>query len=190
MAFDEKNWETSPLWVRVWRKQRENIQILVIALVLAFSIRTFVAEPRYIPSDSMVPTLLMGDRLVVEKISYHFRPPTTGDIIVFAPPLALQKDGYDKDQAFIKRVIGEPGQILKIQDGQVYLNDSPLKEDYIAQPPDYNWGPQTVPENEFFVMGDNRNNSNDSHIWGFLPKQNIIGRAWLRFWPFSRLGRV
>lgn len=190
MAFDEKNWETSPFWVRVWRKQRENIQILVIALVLAFSIRTFVAEPRYIPSDSMLPTLLMGDRLVVEKISYHFRPPASGDIIVFAPPPALQKEGYDKDQAFIKRVIGEPGQILKIQDGQVYLNDSPLKEDYIAQPPDYNWGPQPVPDNEFFVMGDNRNNSNDSHIWGFLPKQNIIGRAWLRFWPFSRLGRV
>lgn len=189
MTTEEKNLPTS-LWLRVWRFQKENLHLLVIALCLALLIRMFVAEPRYIPSDSMLPTLEMGDRLVVEKISYRFHPPATGDIIVFDPPQKLQVLGYAKDQAFIKRVIGEPGQIVSIGDRQVYLNAEPLQEDYIAEPPAYSWGPERVPENEFFMMGDNRNDSNDSHVWGFLPQQNIIGRARFRFWPLSRIGFV
>lgn len=171
-----------------WRQVRENLQILAIALGLALLIRTFVAEPRYIPSVSMLPTLEVGDRVVVEKISYRFRPPATGEIIVFDPPEALQQYGYTKDQAFIKRVIGEPGETVKIAGGKVYLNDRPLSEDYIAEPPDYQWGPESVPADGIFVMGDNRNNSNDSHVWGFLPKKNIIGRAAFRFWPLNRIG--
>lgn len=180
----------TPLWSRVWRSQRENLILILIALILAFLIRTFVAEPRYIPSDSMLPTLHMGDRLVVEKISYWLHPPTTGDIIVFEPTQQLQKMGYAKDQAFIKRVIGKPGDVVTVAHGKVYVNDQPLQEDYIAEPPAYEWGPQQVAENEFFVMGDNRNDSNDSHVWGFLPKNNIIGHACFRFWPLNRIGSV
>lgn len=173
-----------------WQRIRENIQIIAIALLLALLIRAFVAEPRFIPSDSMLPTLEVGDRLVVEKISYHFHPPVKGDIIVFEPPQQLQIQGYAKDQAFIKRVIGTPGQIIQIQNGKVYLNNSPLTEDYIAEPPNYQMEKVKVPEDYLFVMGDNRNNSNDSHVWGFLPKQNIIGHACFRFWPLSRFGQV
>lgn len=173
-----------------WRSQRENIQFLVIALALALVIRVFIAEPRFIPSDSMVPTLAVGDRLVVEKVSYRFRPPAYGDIVVFHPPAVLEDLGYGQDQAFIKRIIGEPGSILEVRNGQVIRNGHPLQEDYIAAPPNYTLPPIQVPENSYFVMGDNRNNSNDSHVWGFLPRQNIIGRAIVRFYPFTRLGSI
>jgi signal peptidase I len=182
---------TKPKWLQFLRKQTENLQIIGLALAISVLIRLLVAEPRYIPSNSMIPTLDIGDRLVVEKVSYHFNPPTTGDIIVFEPPEILQLQGYTKDQAFIKRIIGLPGQTIDIKNGVVYIDDRPLEEDYITELPDYLWqGPVKIPEDQYFVMGDNRNNSNDSHVWGFLPKENIIGRAVFRFWPFERIGLV
>lgn len=177
-------------WSRLSKVQRENLQILAIALALAVIIRIFIAEPRYIPSDSMVPTLQIGDRLVVEKVTYYFRPPTTGDIVVFDPPPQLLEFGYTPDKAFIKRIIGTPGDVIQIQDGTVFLNGQPLTEPYIAEPPDYTMPPIRVPDDQFFVMGDNRNNSNDSHVWGFLPRQNMIGRAVFCFFPFDRLGWI
>jgi signal peptidase I len=177
-------------WQKVWNSQRENLQIVIIALGLAILIRAFIAEPRFIPSDSMLPTLHIGDRVVVEKISYYLESPKTGDIVVFSPPEQLQEQGFTQDQAFIKRIIGLPGQTVTVKKGLVYLNDKALVEKYIAEPPKYQWGPYRVPENQYFVMGDNRNNSNDSSRWGFLPKQNIIGRAVVRFWPLERIGKV
>lgn len=177
----------SPIWLQ-WRKQQENVTLIVMALCLALLIRTFIAEPRYIPSDSMLPTLHQGDRLVVEKVSYRFHPPHRGDIVVFNPPEQLQLRGYAKDQAFIKRVIGEPTDKLNIGEGKVYINNQPLLEGYTAEPPAYTLSSQLVPEGKFFVMGDNRNDSNDSHVWGFLPENNIIGRASFRFWPLNRIG--
>ncbi len=177
-------------WKKIWSEQRENLLILVIALLLSLLIRVFVAEPRYIPSDSMIPTLEIGDRLVVEKISYHLHPPKAGEIVVFSPPKQLQVQGYSIEQAFIKRIIAQPGQTVAVQNGIVYVDNQPLQEDYIAEPPAYNWGPQKVPPDHYFVMGDNRNDSNDSHIWGFLPQKNIIGHAAFRFWPLERWGQV
>ena len=177
---------TSPAATPTWKTWWENVQILVIALILALLIRAFVAEPRFIPSDSMVPTLQVGDRLVVEKISYYLHPPEFGDIVVFDPPAQLQAQGYTKEQAFIKRVIAQPGQTIAIRDGKVYVDDQPLTEPYIAEPPNYRMKAVQVPDNTVFVMGDNRNNSNDSHVWGFLPTKNIIGRACVRFWPLNR----
>jgi signal peptidase I len=179
---------TGNWWSRLPKSQRENAQILVIALALALIIRLFVAEPRYIPSDSMVPTLEIGDRLVVEKVSYYLRPPKMGDIVVFEPPPQLLEYGYSRDKAFIKRVIGTPGDVVQISNGLVYINGQPLAESYIAAAPDYEMPPVSVPNQQVFVMGDNRNNSNDSHIWGFLPQQNIIGRAIFRFFPIDRIG--
>jgi len=173
-----------------WQSQRENLQILGIALVLALLLRLLIAEPRYIPSDSMVPTLEIGDRLVIEKISYRVRQPLRGDIVVFDPPPLLQELGFTRDQAFIKRVVGEPGQTVQVHSGQVLIDGTPLQEPYIAQPPAYEMPPVVVPEGKFFVMGDNRNNSNDSHVWGFLPKENIIGRAVFRFYPLRRAGAI
>ncbi|MBW4658947.1 MAG: signal peptidase I [Drouetiella hepatica Uher 2000/2452] len=175
---------------RLQKSQKENLQIVAIALALAVIIRLFIAEPRFIPSDSMVPTLLIGDRLVIEKISYRFHPPTLGDIVVFEPPQQLQIYGYAPDKAFIKRVIGTPGDIVQVKQGEVYLNSQPLTEPYTAEPPDYEMEPVQVPPNQLFVMGDNRNNSNDSHVWGFLPQENVIGRAVFRFFPIDRIGRV
>ncbi len=174
----------------LWQQIRENFQIVIIGLILAMLIRIFIAEPRYIPSDSMLPTLRQGDRLAIEKVSYKFHPPQHQDIVVFNPPPQLQIQGYHRDQAFIKRVIATSGEIVSVFNGKIYVNDIPIKEDYILESPHYNLYPVKVPEGSIFVMGDNRNNSNDSHIWGFLPTENIIGRAVFRFWPLDRIGNL
>ncbi|MGD1922079.1 MAG: signal peptidase I [Pleurocapsa sp.] len=173
-----------------WRNFRENGTTIVIALLLAFLIRVFIAEPRYIPSESMFPTLETGDRLVIEKIGYKFHPPAKGDIVVFQPPAKLRLLGYEQNQAFIKRAIATGGETVAVRDGIVYINNEPQSENYIAAPPEYDLIPVKVPEGQLFVMGDNRNNSNDSHVWGFLPTENVIGHAVFRFWPFERIGTV
>ena len=168
----------------------ENGLLLLIALIFALLIRTFIAEPRFIPSDSMVPTLEKGDRLVIEKVGYHWHPPEYGDIVVFSPPDVLQAQGYTADQAFIKRVIGKEGDAIAVKEGKVYRNDQPLSEDYILESPHYRLNSVTVPDGYLFVMGDNRNNSNDSHIWGFLPINHVIGHAIFRFFPFDKIGQL
>jgi len=174
-----------------WRKLvNENVRLVAIALVIAITVRLFIAEPRFIPSPSMVPTLAVGDRLLVEKVSYHLHPPVQGDIVVFEPPPQLQEYGYTASQAFIKRVIGLPGQTVQVTDGKVYVDGKPLAEGYILEAPAYEMPPVEVPVDSLFVMGDNRNDSNDSHVWGFLPVQNVIGRAALRFWPLEKAGTV
>lgn len=190
MTPQDSHEKEAPSSSRVWQNIRENVILIAIALILAFLIRTFIAEPRYIPSASMVPTLYTGDRLVVEKVSYYFHPPQFGDIVVFQPPPELQRRGYPKDQAFIKRIIGQPGNTLSIKEGKVYLDGKALQENYIAEPPNQPFPEVQVPPNQFFVMGDNRNDSNDSRYWGFLPKENIIGRAVFRFYPFNKIGAI
>ncbi|MEO0373802.1 MAG: signal peptidase I [Cyanobacteria bacterium P01_A01_bin.17] len=172
-----------PRWRRMLRSQKGNLLTVTLALFLALFVRLFIAESRYIPSESMVPTLVPGDRLVIEKVSYRLHPPVDGDIVVFHPPLALQAIGYDPAQAFIKRVVATAGQVVAVYNGQVYVDQRPISEAYTAEPPAYEMPPVTVPEDMLFVMGDNRNNSNDSHIWGFVPQENLIGRANFRFWP-------
>lgn len=179
-------------------RTRETIETFAIALVLALGVRATVAEARYIPSESMLPTLEVGDRLIVEKISYHFDAPQRGDIVVFNPPATA---GFRENNAFIKRVIGLPGDRLAVRDGQVVRNGQVLTEAYVKEAPDYRMpDPENpgayfhdgrevvVPAGNVFVMGDNRNNSADSHVWGFLPTKNIIGKAVVRFWPPTRLG--
>ena len=173
-------------WAALW----ENIRILVIALAIALVVRWFIAEPRYIPSGSMLPTLDLGDRIVVEKLSYRFQPVHRGDVVVFRTPPQLELLGYDPQQAFIKRIIATPGETVSVHDGTVYVDQVPLTEPFIATPPDYELPTLTVPPHGFFVLGDNRNNSNDSHIWGFVPADNIIGHAILKFWPLNHLGKI
>ncbi|MDF5733506.1 MAG: signal peptidase I, partial [Rhizonema sp. PD38] len=164
----------------------EGLKSVGLSLILAFGIRTFVAEARYIPSGSMEPTLQINDHLIVDKISYDFSSPKRGDIIVFNPTKKLEAENYH--DAFIKRIIGLPGEKVEVKNGRVYINGSPLKENYIEAKPDYQWGPQTVPANSYLVLGDNRNDSYDSHYWGFVPRDKIIGRAIIRFWPMNRIG--
>ena len=166
----------------------ELTQTVVTAVILAFGIRTFVAEARYIPSSSMEPTLEINDRLIIEKLSYHFREPIRGDVVVFNPTEALK--AQDFHDAFIKRIIGLPGETVEVKTGKVYVNGEEITETYIAEDPNYDYGPVEVPEGEYLVLGDNRNNSYDSHYWGFVPKDKIIGKAFVRFWPFNRLGSL
>ncbi|MFQ4140308.1 signal peptidase I [Nodosilinea sp. PGN35] len=165
----------------------EGLQTIGLSVVLALGIRHFVAEARYIPSGSMEPTLQINDRLVIEKVSYYLNPPEHGDIVVFWPPDSLTAPGQRRD-AFIKRIVGLPGDVVEVRDGEVIRNGEVLSEPYIKAPPDYQWGPEEVPDASYLVLGDNRNSSYDSHSWGFVPADNIIGRAVVRFWPPDRLG--
>ncbi len=164
----------------------EGVKTIGLSLVLAFGVRTFVAEARYIPSGSMEPTLQVNDRLIIDKVSYDFESPQRGDIVVFNPTDVLERENFH--DAFIKRVIGLPGEKVEVKDGCVYINDRALQENYIAAKPDYHWGPAVVPPNSYLVLGDNRNNSYDGHVWGFVPRDRIIGKAILRFYPFDRIG--
>ena len=166
----------------------EGLKTIVLSAFLAFGIRSFVAEARYIPSGSMEPTLQINDRLIIDKLSYKFKSPQRGDIVVFSPTDTLKKQNF-KD-AFIKRVIGLPGDKVQVKGARVYVNDKPLREQYIEDAPNYDYGPVTVTDNQYLVLGDNRNNSYDSHYWGFVPHDNIIGRAVVRFWPINRVGEV
>jgi len=166
----------------------EGLKTIALSAVLAFGIRTFVAEARYIPSGSMLPTLQINDRLIIDKVSYHFVQPHRGDIVVFSPTDTLRAQNFR--DAFIKRIIGLPGDTVEVAEGKVYVNGEALAENYLQDYPNYQWGPEVVPPDQYLVLGDNRNNSFDSHLWGFVPRENIIGRAVVRFWPLNRMGGV
>ena len=148
-------------------------------------VHTFVAEVRYVPSPSMQPTIEKRDRILLDKLHYRSSLPERQDIVVFKPPEAVAK--LNIQDSLIKRVIGLPGEQVQVKHGQVYINNQPLKEDYIAEPPKYNWGPQVVPLQSYLVLGDNRNQSFDGHDWGFVPQDRIIVRTFMRFWPFYRV---
>lgn len=164
------------------------VKTVGVGLALALGFHTFVAELRSIPSESMSPTLAVGDRLVVEKLSYDIHPPRRGDIVVFKAPPELVKQTLKDD--FIKRVIGVPGDVVAIKQGKVYVNGSELSEPYLAERSDYGYGPATVPAGQYFVLGDNRNHSYDSHAWGFVPRKNIIGHAVFRLAPIRQFGSI
>jgi signal peptidase I len=156
------------------------IYTLVFAIVFALVIRTYVAEARWIPSESMLPTLKIGDRLIIDKVSFHISGIKRGDIIVFKAPPASKLD-----EVMIKRVIGLPGDTIAINNGLVYINGQPMNEPYELEKPRGDYKAFTVPENSLFMMGDNRNNSFDSRFWGVVPEELIIGKAVARFYPFS-----
>jgi len=170
----------------VHRKQksqlRELVETIVSAVLIAAFIMIFIARAYTVNGDSMLPTLHHGERLLVDKISYRFIEPSRGEIIVFKNP-------SNPSEQFVKRVIGLPGDKVAISQGVVYINDQPIEEDYILAPPRIGFAPQIVPEGTYFVLGDNRNNSEDSRFSrvGFLPKELIIGRAIWRYWPLSKI---
>ena len=163
----------------------EFLVILLIAFALVFGVvRPFVLEAFYIPSESMVPTLEVGDRVFVNKFIYHFREPERGDIVVFR-----SVEGDEED--LIKRVVAVSGDEVAVEDGRLLVNGEPQSEPYLnrAFPPDESsYGPTRVPEGEVFVMGDNRANSRDSRFFGPVPLENIEGEAFASFWPPSRIG--
>lgn len=167
---------------------------LLLALLLALVVRAEVAEARRVPTPSMVPTVLPGDRLLAEKIVYRFTGPKRGDIITFTPPF-YQEQGYIKEflglsDDFLKRVIALPGETVEVRAGKVLINGVPLEEPYLAAAPQYTMAPTKVPEGKLFVLGDNRNQSYDSHVWGFVDMDAVHSRAFFRFWPLNRIGLI
>ncbi len=195
---------------------RELAETVILALLIFFAVKAVVQNFR-VEGASMEPTMHNNEYLLVNKALYlrvnldrihdflpflpggnddehHvFRAPRRGDIVVFKFPLDPSRD-------FIKRVIGVPGDTVEVRDETVFINGSPLKEDYIKDKPNYTYAPKTVPEGMYYVLGDNRRNSFDSHAWGnsctpqqlcdFVPEENIIGQAWVSYWPFDELGFI
>ena len=190
---------SSPRRKSAWREYAE---ALVVALLLAFVIRTFVVQPFKIPSESMCNTLLVGDQLLATKFDYGLKIPFTdirvyqgelpqrGDVVIFKYP---KEPGVD----FIKRIVGIPGDSIEMRDKQLYRNGVAVTEDYIrvdephrVLPGRDNFGPVTVPDNSYFVMGDNRDNSMDSRFWGFVAKDDIIAKARRIYWSWESLSNI
>jgi signal peptidase I len=187
---------------------RELPVLLLVALVLAFLLRTFVVQVFYIPSSSMEPTLSINDRMVVEKVTYRFRDPLRGDVVVFEGDEAPGRDD-DRTTAervargigqflgvvptsardFVKRVIGLPGDEVEITDGVVRVNGEVLDEPYVAFDDPSDYGPVVVPDGTLFFLGDNRPNSSDSRRGlGFVPLDHVVGRSVVIIWPFEHAG--
>ncbi|MDQ2754456.1 MAG: signal peptidase I [Actinomycetota bacterium] len=172
----------------------EWVVIVVAAIVIAVVVRSFLFQPFYIPSGSMEPTLKVGDRLLVNKLSYDVHGVHRGDIVVFARPPNDPSPGI-KD--LIKRVVGLPGETLQGKAGAVYINGHPLAEPYLphgradyASPDSFPaaFPPTIIPPGDYFMMGDNRANSEDSRYFGPVPEKLFVGRAFFRVWPLSNIG--
>jgi len=167
---------------------------IVICLILVLLFRANVAEANYIPSPSMEPTLKVSDRIIVDKLSLKWHALERGELVVFHPPL----DGKESER-WIKRVIGLPGEMVEVIRGTIYINGQRLEEPFVQNHGAYTEAPirlaeddPSTPENEaeYYLLGDNRANSRDSHIWGACTLDNIIGRAIFRYWPLGSVGSL
>ena len=156
----------------------DTVETVLLALVLFLAINAISARVR-VENVSMQPTLKPGEFLLVNRVAYKLGDPSIGDIVVFHAPGASDLD-------YIKRVIGLPGDEIRVEDGAVYVNNQPIYEPYLSEPPRYS-GVWEVPPDQYFVLGDNRNNSSDSHLWGFIPRDDIVGRALLVYWPLTEI---
>lgn len=187
---------------------RELPLLLGVAFVIAFLVKTFVAQAFFIPSESMVHTLEKGDRVLVSRISYKLHNPRRGDIVVFTSPFETEGSSDEPSlpsrvlhtilesvglrqpstEDFIKRVIALPGETVEGKEGKIYINGRQLVEPYLADDPFGSFPAKTIPEGEVWVMGDNRNSSSDSRVFGPIKESKIVGRAILRIWPPNRVG--
>lgn len=161
---------------------REILITVLLALVIFLAIRSTV-QTFVVVYSSMEPSFYEGQRLLVNKAVYFFGEPARGDVVIFKAPANRQGD-------FIKRIIGLPGDTVEVKNGAVYVNGSKLHEPYIRDLPSYTFGPEKIPADNYFVLGDNRNNSDDSHTGYLVPRQDMIGKAWLSTWPPNRWGVV
>ncbi len=154
------------------------VETILLALVFYFAIDAVSARVR-VKNVSMQPTLYEGEFLLVNRLAYKFSPPQTGDIVIFHAPTEPGED-------FIKRIIGTPGDTVSVNEGKVFVNGIRLDEPYIADVPRYT-GEWSVPDNQIFVLGDNRNQSSDSHVWGFVSMDVVVGKALLVYYPFNKI---
>ncbi len=160
---------------------RDIIETVLLTAILFLILNTTTARFQ-VRGSSMEPTLHNGQYLVISKVTYWIHPPERGDVIVFRPP-------NNPDEDYIKRIVGLPGEHVVIQDGAIWIDGDMLQETYIANPMPYS-GAWNVGAGKYFVLGDNRGNSSDSHSWGLLPRENIIGKAWFCYWPPEDWGTV
>jgi signal peptidase I len=155
---------------------RELVETILFTLLIYFLVRFFLFENYRVVGSSMVPTLENDEYLVVSKLNYRIGEPQRGDIIVFQDP-------RDPTRKLIKRVIGLPGEVVEIRQGYVYINGQQLDEPYTNGPGGYTVPSTPIPAGQYYVLGDNRRNSSDSHSWGMLNGDTIVGKAWLSYWP-------
>ncbi len=182
--------EAPSAWKTTWAVVREIGETILLTLIIFLLIQTVIRNFRVV-GTSMVDNLHDGQYLIIDKLSYNpfvtnvlgMGGPKRGDVIVFEPP---HRPGED----YVKRIIGLPGETVEIKNGRVYINGVPLNEPFNPRPTSYTMPPRVVPEGMVFVLGDNRNNSNDSHNWGPLPIENIVGRAWISYWPPDQWGLI
>ncbi|MEN6411655.1 MAG: signal peptidase I [Veillonellales bacterium] len=168
----------------VMNEVKDWVKSIALAIALAFLIHYFIIEPYKVEGPSMLPTLVQDDRVMVNKFVYRLHPPQRGDIIVFQYPL-------DPDRDFIKRVIAVGGDTIQVNNGQVLVNGQQLTEPYILEPTNGSYPLKAVPEGHYFVMGDDRNNSEDSRFSvGFLPSQFVKGKAMAIFWPLQKIANL
>lgn len=184
--------------LRKWFKSdegREDVRTYFFSLFIALLVRFTIVEPRFIPSLSMYPTFEVGDQLAVEKVTKRLKPFYRNEVVVFNPPQSFRDivenqygDKSKGKEALIKRIVAVEGDRVEVVKGKLLINGEIQDEDYTPEPAEYKFGPVVVPPGNVLVLGDNRNHSLDGHIWGFLPKKNIIGRAVFVYWPPWRLG--
>ena len=161
---------------------REMLITIVLAVVIFFVIQATL-QTFIVVGTSMKPSFQDGQRLLVNKAVYIFHEPERGDVVIFQPPENSEED-------YIKRIIALPGDTVEVKTGAVYVNGSKLDEPYINNPPHYPLEPQEIPKGKYFVLGDNRNNSHDSHNGWVVPRENMVGKAWLSIWPPAKLGVI
>ncbi|MCS7460758.1 signal peptidase I [Paenibacillus doosanensis] len=167
-------------WIKEW------VPTLAIAVIVSFTFNTYVAQGMKVPTGSMLPTIQLDDKILVEKMvkltDFKF-----GDVVVFYPPLPDQAD-----QRFVKRLIGLPGDTIEVKDGALYRNGEKVDEPYLKEKMNYTYGPITVPADQYFFLGDNRNDSLDSHLWPtpFVDKSKLIGKVLFRYYPFNHIGAL
>ncbi|MFM7635854.1 MAG: signal peptidase I [Cyanobacteriota bacterium] len=170
---------------------RRDLLALLAWVLVALALRALVVEPRWIPSGSMLPTLQLQDRVLVEKLRPRLqRPLPVGTVVVFRPPPPLVAAGYDPEAALIKRVVAGPGDRVEVRGGGLWRNGEPARDDWAAEPMAYSLGPVTLAAGTLLVLGDNRNASLDSHLWGPLPQSCVLGTAIWRYWPLDHFGPI
>jgi len=155
------------------------VGITILIALAIFALLRLTVQSYTVVMSSMEPNFHDGECIMVSKVCYRSSGPQRGEVIIFDPP-------FDSLHPFIKRVIGLPGETVEIKNGWVFIDGIPLEEEYIMAPPNYTMPATEIPENEYFVLGDNRNSSNDSHNGWTVPRGNIIGRAWFTYWPPSK----
>jgi signal peptidase I len=174
--------EVSTNWDTVKTVIREVLETVILTVIIFFLIQTVVRNFRVV-GTSMEPNLHDSQYLIVDKISYRLGEPQQGDVIVFEPP---NRPGED----YVKRVVGVSGDLVEIRNGQVLINNQLLDEPYVVYGGSYSMSPRRVGANELFVLGDNRNSSSDSHNWGTLTQDKVVGKAWLSYWPPNYWGVI